>query len=520
MKKAAVIIGIFAVLGFVGGFIVAKLTTEVVPTMTEYRDHGPTREVPADWRFDKFSPGHSQHVVNLALDCNGCHDPAREDFKEVDIGVCTACHIEQASHPHLDEKGQITDCTTCHTFKFFAEAASPWDCARCHGPFDTPTHTGLAMHDDIACANCHHPHEPVEETAAECGDCHKTFTVQHGRPELSGGCSDCHGGHKLASEAAACMECHQEKPSRVPETAIFGRAGSGHDACVGCHEPHSFSKASATRCESCHERQPVLAQNKVRDHRDCASCHDPHAVRRAGDRTCKGCHEEVASTHPVEERGDCVSCHDPHPKQVSQIAMRCSSCHEDASSERAFHAPKAVCTDCHAPHEFDLSNVEPQSLCVECHATQTRLTRRIADHASCASCHTGTAHVLGEPAECASCHGELRDVSPEGHRECASCHEPHGGAISAANACTSCHESAGLPGLHRIPDEPNNPGHADCATCHNPHNAQVRADRASCMECHTDMADHQTDADVCTGCHTFISGKPASTLTPRARKRR
>jgi hypothetical protein len=28
------------------------------------------------------------------------------------------------------------------------------------------------------------------------------------------------------------------------------------------------------------------------------------------------------------------------------------------------------------------------------------------------------------------------------------------------------------------------------------------------MECHTDIADHQPEADVCTGCHTFIKAKP------------
>ena len=118
MKRVAVLIGVFLALGFAAGFLVARLTTEVVPTMKEQRGHGPTREVPADWRFDKFSPGHSQHVVNRALQCNDCHDPRREGFDEVDIGVCTACHIEQTSHPHLDEKGEITECFTCHAFKY------------------------------------------------------------------------------------------------------------------------------------------------------------------------------------------------------------------------------------------------------------------------------------------------------------------------------------------------------------------------------------------------------------------
>ena len=485
MKWRLILLAVMLALGFVGGFLYATFTKKVVPTVKEGREAIPTRVVAKDWRFDRFSPGHSHHVLNLELKCNDCHDPAREDFKGVDIGVCTGCHVEQASHPHLGENGEITECTTCHAFKFVSDADSPWDCVRCHGPFDTPTHAGLAMHDDIACANCHHPHMPAEETTADCASCHETFRVRHGDPELSGGCVDCHGGHQLASEAAACMSCHENAPARVPTTAVFT---AGHAECVGCHEPHSFTGATAVACESCHRRVPVLAQNTARDHRQCDSCHDPHAVRAAGDFVCMNCHEEVASTHPVGEQGDCVSCHDPHPEQVTQLAMACSSCHEDAGSERGFHVSQTVCTDCHAPHGFDLSGVPEQSLCVECHAQQARLNARIAEHSGCESCHTGTAHVLGEPATCASCHGELRDASPEGHRECASCHAPHGGAIAASNTCTSCHESVGLPGLHQIPAEADNPGHSDCATCHNPHNAYVRADRASCTECHTDNA--------------------------------
>jgi hypothetical protein len=519
MKWRLLFLMVALVLGFVAGLLYAGLTQQVVPTIKEQRAAVPTREVPADWRFDKFSPGHSQHVVNQALECNLCHDPSKEGFEEVDIGVCTSCHVEQASHPHLGEEGKITECMTCHTFKFYAEAASPWDCVRCHGPFDTPTHTGLAMHDGIACANCHHPHMPTEETTAECTDCHERLNVQHGRPKLSGTCVDCHGGHKLASDAAACMECHNERPSKVPRTAVFASIDEGHSACVDCHVPHTFSSAGALRCESCHKRTPVLARATAADHRACGSCHEPHAVRAAGDRSCKSCHEEVVSTHPVKKQGDCVSCHEPHPKRRAQLALRCSRCHEEAGAENGFHASKTVCTDCHAPHAFDLSGVAEQTLCVECHAEQSRMTRRIADHSECASCHEGTAHVLGEPATCASCHGELEAASPEGHRECASCHEPHGGAILATATCTSCHESRGLPGLHQIPGDPKGPGHSDCAGCHNPHNSEVRADRASCMECHTDIADHQPEADVCTGCHTFISGKPTSALTPRARTR-
>ena len=508
MKRAAIIVLLFALLGFVGGVLVASLTTKVVPTMKEQRAAGPTREVSADWRMDKYSPGHSLHVINLQLKCDDCHDPARADFKEVDIGVCTACHVEPTTYPHLDHDGKVTDCLTCHAFKFNAEPDSPWDCVRCHGPFDTPTHSGLAMHNSIACASCHHPHQAPEETVSACTDCHGELNVRHGRPELSGTCADCHGGHKLATEAAACMECHQEAPSRVPSTAVFGRGDDNHSACVNCHEPHAFSSASATRCESCHRRQPVFAQRTAREHRDCSSCHEPHAVRAADDRSCKGCHEDIVSTHVVENESDCISCHDPHPRRASQLALQCSSCHDDAKSERAFHATKTVCTDCHEPHDFDLSRAEAPAFCADCHQTQVRLSARVADHSSCESCHGGTTHALEGPVACTSCHQDIFSASPEGHRECASCHEPHSGNVPPAASCASCHGIARLPGLHRIPGDSTGPGHSDCSSCHNVHKSTVRADRASCMECHSDIADHQPDAKVCTGCHTFISGKP------------
>ena len=193
-----------------GGLLYATLTKKVVPTIVEGREAVPTRVVSKDWRVDRFSPGHSHHVLNLELECNDCHDPAREDFQEVDIGVCTGCHVEQASHPHLGENAEITECTTCHAFKFASDADGPWDCARCHGPFDTPTHAGLAMHDDISCANCHHPHMPVEETAADCSSCHESFRLRHGDPELSGDCAGCHG----RSQARIRSRRMHELPSR------------------------------------------------------------------------------------------------------------------------------------------------------------------------------------------------------------------------------------------------------------------------------------------------------------------
>ncbi|MGB8329810.1 MAG: hypothetical protein WCE62_06760 [Polyangiales bacterium] len=504
MKRAAIFIAIFAVLGFVGGVLYARVTTQVVPKFKAQRVELKPRLVSAQWHADRFSPGHSQHVLNQVIECDECHDPAQPDFSGVDTGVCTACHEEQASHPHTGSGGEVTDCFSCHAFKFDSSANGPWDCGRCHGPFDTATHAGLAMHDSISCAHCHDPHKPVAETVEACTDCHKGLNVRHGRPAVSGSCADCHGGHKLASEAAACMHCHQTEEPRVPATATFG---GGHETCSSCHQPHAFSARSAERCESCHKRQPVLAERTVRQHRDCRSCHEPHAVRDAGDQSCKGCHRDVVSTHPVENRRDCTSCHDPHPKQTSQVALLCSHCHQEATTERAFHSQKTLCADCHKPHGFDLSSVEERAFCARCHAPQIRLTKRIPGHSSCESCHRGTPHALEGPIACASCHEKIVAGSPSGHQDCASCHEPHGGAVAAATTCASCHDSKNLPGLHRIPDDPKGTGHSECAACHNVHSSTVRADRAACAQCHDNLATHEPDAKRCTGCHTFIRAR-------------
>jgi hypothetical protein len=77
--------------------------------------------------------------------------------------------------------------------------------------------------------------------------------------------------------------------------------------------------------------------------------------------------------------------------------------------------------------------------------------------------------------------------------------------VSAQTRCSGCHKVAELPGLHRIPAQLQSEGHAECKTCHDIHEAKVHADRATCMTCHEDVADHEPDAKRCTGCHTFIS---------------
>jgi len=112
-------------------------------------------------------------------------------------------------------------------------------------------------------------------------------------------------------------------------------------------------------------------------------------------------------------------------------------------------------------------------------------------------------------AACKTCHQKqfANSQARAGHIKCLNCHEPHSGRVSPETSCAGCHNVDELPGLHHMPEQPPGEGHHKCTACHEMHQAQVHADRATCMACHKDVANHQPDAKRCTGCHTFISGR-------------
>lgn len=507
MKRAALWIGLVTLSAFAAGVFVARFSRDVQEVKKERSAPAP-RMVPDSWPQVRLSPGHSQHVVNQGLECDECHDPSLDTFETPDTGVCTQCHEEQAALSHLNADGTPTDCYTCHVFSAKPEVFGKWDCTRCHGPFQTEDiHQGLAMHASVPCENCHDPHKPVKETVLQCGECHKKMNVQHGQARGNTACTNCHGGHRRASEATACMKCHATQEPRVPKSATFV---GGHESCTTCHRPHNFSAASASECASCHRKIRVLAQDKVRKHQDCMSCHQQHAVRDLGRSTCTHCHSRVAATHPgVGGKSNCVSCHEPHSMGRKQVALACTDCHKEARSMTAFHSKRTKCTDCHQPHRFDLNGLADRALCVRCHARQIRLTSRNLGHSSCRGCHEGTLHELTGVAACKTCHQKqfANSQARAGHIKCLNCHEPHSGRVSPETSCAGCHNVDELPGLHHMPEQPPGEGHHKCTACHEMHQAQVHADRATCMACHKDVANHQPDAKRCTGCHTFISGR-------------
>jgi hypothetical protein len=502
--------------------------------------------VPLEWQTDRQVLNHKVHVAREHVACAKCHDIGTDSMGgPVAPARCASCHAKQAHFEHARKQAQSSFgpdtkavCTTCHVFKVDAAALSvssaalahdggeagthaetavpaaphvpaPTDCTRCHGtrPGEAPA---VQVHGTSECVKCHRPHEDVRGLVGPCQDCHRDISTGHGKKTATPGeaCVTCHAHqHAPASDAlGSCTGCHAKTEPIIPTTALFA---SGHTACVGCHRPHEFTKASAAPCRSCHADVHVLGAPKVAAHERCESCHAPHDVRSAGDAVCANCHKDVSPDHPKVAAASCTGCHNPHPTGATALERRvlarpCSACHQQAASDAAFHGGIA-CEKCHAPHRFEIS-LQDHALCAGCHKKQTTLTATLLGHQQCQGCHQGLPHrPMALEAPCGSCHKAEAAVARPGHIKCQSCHEPHDGSLVAD--CKTCHSA----------EQRSAPvGHQTCTGCHDQHSGKVAA--APCAKCHlTEAASmHGKVAEGCTSCHrphgpSGIASPPACT---------
>ncbi len=472
------------------------------------------------WQSARLSPGHRVHVAKLHVPCAQCHDLSGDSVGIATVQRCAACHQKESRLRHAQlqaverfGEGAKADCTSCHAFSgtdtdggVVHAAFAPTECARCHA---TPQGSipAILIHASAPCVTCHRPHEDATPVPAACASCHQKIATTHAALGKSAQqvCTTCHEHqHAPASAAiATCAACHAVTQPIVPKTALFE---NGHVACVGCHAPHQFEKSAVLPCRSCHANLHVLAESSVLAHGQCTSCHTPHDVRGSPEKACATCHANVHPDHPtVPGKGTCTSCHEPHPATAHalEVVAKCSSCHQTAHSERAFHQG-VTCTQCHQPHAFKLA-LSDRNLCRNCHAQElSRVTLRTG-HQNCAGCHGGLPHRPTELlASCATCHAREQSAVNRGHAKCTTCHEPHSGAQSAA--CQSCHqnEARSAPA-----------GHAKCTTCHEPHTGSV-ASAPACASCHVSQASskHGQLPGGCTSCHQPHAGAPGKVSPP------
>ncbi len=495
------------------------------------------------------------------VDCHVAGDDARakkvKQHARADL-ACTSCH-----HPHGEDKGRLADCTACHTgasathgrfaasgadadagidAAVLAFAGDAGDLRAASAPLGlAPDHPPPGQ----VCSACHQPHRAKEAAVDTCQTCHVSPPpgapaaprILASGPRVAGheACIMCHEPHRARkADVRACDGCHADHRG--------ASAVQAHAACTTCHQPHAPTLA-ASACASCHAGKTALAATKVSAHASCESCHDPHEPKASPALACAKCHASVAPAHPPAKTGACTGCHEPHPKKPDVVAAACSSCHTKASSDHAFHAPKATCTGCHSPHQFATATAKATgaagaAFCARCHDAQVKAVAPRTGHADCRGCH-GEPHAPTKKPACQTCHAQEAATAPKGHAQCTSCHEPHSGSLgnhasctschtgkdkalhgnvshggaqgcaschrphgpkglASPPACTTCHAAAKLPGLHAKPTHA-----ASCTSCHSSH-APPHPDRATCTStCHVDRKNHQPEAKLCIGCHVF-----------------
>ncbi len=173
-----------------------------------------------------------QRGAHAGLDCSDCHADIQLD--DVPAKHPSADRITQDARVLFDYRA----CERCHKEEYAAYAtgvhAEVRDGARVKtSTFDAPT-----------CGNCHNAHyAPAQRTRVElfavqsdvCGACHPAERATylqnfHGKAAVhlgekrSAGCTDCHGGHRVASltqaedALAVCQRCH---PEASPNMAGF-----------------------------------------------------------------------------------------------------------------------------------------------------------------------------------------------------------------------------------------------------------------------------------------------------------
>ena len=582
-----VVLGIAAAL-IIGVNLLFNVKVETAHIDAVYADGGPTvTERP--WEKVVTGPGHEAHLKGLKkIPCKDCHQIEAEKFDKPAPERCLRCHEDQKHllhDPASNERAEGTPkCLDCHSFlePKGHPLPKPWDCLRCHEQ-DQGEKLAVTVHTKEDCSKCHIPHPTDGGPAtrpADCTECHDKFVVHHGKkepgPQL---CLDCHVPHQLVAKTPArCPTCHQNNQipadspdAKAPQIPLTALREGGHETCFGCHKAHTFEKADVAACKSCHDKQHVIGEAKVKEHQACLNCHDPHDARASAREACPKCHKTVRPTHPdVHGVGICAGCHPPHVlalEGAGRIVVACSSCHKEAVTDGGYHSSKSQCRDCHKPHEFRL---KVPDVCRNCHKANADRVASNPGHRDCAKCHVPHRPKSAIP-ECVQCHKDKR--VPDRHETCKSCHDPHtsakeilpmcvgchqekaegphavasvtcnkchqphkGAPLRATPECVSCHKNKktglhiGLPGGCMKCHQPHGPGSLKkpvCTNCHERaklpalhqvskhaeckecHGGHVppRSDRESCTRCHEAQKKHQPEATLCTGCHVFGVGK-------------
>lgn len=163
---------------------------------------------------------------SLPRDCRGCH-AADDVHKNESMTLCGTCHnttgwrstnlfdhdftafplvgmhqIVPCESCHVGNQfdGIATGCNDCHAHEDVHKGSMGGACESCHTPnswklwlFDHNQQTEFTLdgkHVDLACNDCHEPHQEPSKTSPICGNCHRTHDIHKG--EFGMRCDRCH----------------------------------------------------------------------------------------------------------------------------------------------------------------------------------------------------------------------------------------------------------------------------------------------------------------------------------------
>jgi hypothetical protein len=502
--------------------------------------HTPEDRGHAKWRETAMRLGHDvERRLAEGTTCNCCHLGEVKGFGEPLDRVCAECHDN--IRVTITKMGSM-HCLSCHdptANSGMSIRESAWECKKCHAEKQGGS-AAIDVHADVACSDCHRPHQEPWTLPRLCTECHVGHETFHGAAarDADGGaphavaphdagtfsgepmaCATCHKPHEVGGAASGrCYACHaQREPATITPAATFP---GGHERCTTCHQPHGGETAGPRACRSCHTGVVTMDGRASEPHGKCVNCHQPHDVRGTSSRTaCATCHLSVHPDHPDPTGAGCTGCHEVHPGTHTRAfaagsplptlpdtafprapsPVTCSRCHTQAGNDLGFHAGKTPCKGCHAPHQFTAASAPA---CATCHAREAAASVTAAGHghSDCKTCHTPHAPKAPRPA-CATCHTQEAATAPAGHANCQACHDAHPQGRAPSTTCTNCHaqKKAG----------PHAP--VACATCHRPHGPDAPAGPAgpaskpACVSCHAPaklpgMHAVEGHAD-CSGCH-------------------
>jgi hypothetical protein len=173
-----------------------------------------------------------QSGAHAGLDCSDCHADIK--LEDVPTKHPSPDRITQDARTLFDYRA----CGRCHKEEYAAYVKGV------HAEVLSGAREKTSSYDAPTCGHCHNPHyDPANRTRTEffimqmdtCGVCHpeerETYLQNyHGKAAVnlgekrSAGCTDCHGGHQVASliktedALAICQRCH---PAATPNMAGF-----------------------------------------------------------------------------------------------------------------------------------------------------------------------------------------------------------------------------------------------------------------------------------------------------------